>query len=364
MNIERFSSWVRDRRGAAVVLLVVMLAALLGILSVVIDTSRIMALKAEMQTAVDAGALAGILALSEGAGDGSRDVAIEYALKNFAEAQGVVVLPEDVTFGIWDRWNWTFIPLPSAAGADAIDVQARRNVINYLAWILGVPRSGAWARATAWDAAPVSEAPCVKPWALPEELLDLNNDDTVENWEVDEAIGDEFTLKSATGGNADTLTASGIPSFFYPVVLPPFWDASTQEYVDPAPQGGAAIYRENIATCLTELVGVGDSLLVEPGNMPGPTVQGATDLCATIVDTFCYGPDGELGVKIIAGFWDSDEDPIGRASVVVSTLAAFRLVQVYSQGQHGVVVGVFEEMITTGAVGSGATTAHKIILVR
>ena len=364
MSSRRFVFSVRDRRGAAVVLLIVMLAALLGILSVVIDTSRLLALKAQMQTAVDASALAGVMALSEGAGDGSRDVAIEYALKNYAEAVGVEVLPEDVTFGIWDRWNWTFIPLPSSAGADAIDVQARRSVINYLAWILGIPRSGAWARATAWSAAPVSEAPCVKPWALPEELLDLNNSDEVEDWEVDAAIGREFTLKSATGGNTDSLSASGIPSFFYPVVLPPFWDATTQDYVDPAPQGGADAYRDNIATCLPELVGVGDSLLVEPGNMPGPTVQGARNLCASIVDTYCLGPDGELGVKIIAGFWDSDDDPIGRTAVVVATLAAFRLERVYSEGQHGVVVGRFEEMVTTGALGSGATTAYKIILVR
>jgi hypothetical protein len=364
MNSNRFLFWVRDRRGAAVVLLIVMLAALLGILSVVIDTSRIMALKAEMQTAVDAGALAGVMALSDGAGDGSRQVAIDYALRNFAEAEGVVVLPEDVTFGIWDRWNWTFNPLPSAAGADAIDVQARRGVVNYLAWILGIPRSGAWARATAWAAAPVSEAPCVKPWALPEELLDLNNDNTVDDWEVDEAIGDEFTLKSAVGGNADSLTSSGLPSFFYPVVLPPFWDATTQDYVDPAPQGGAAPYRENISTCLGELVGVGDSLLVEPGNMPGPTVQGATDLCAAVIDTYCYDADGNIGVKIIAGFWDSDVDPIGRSAVEVATLAAFRLTRVYSQGQHGVIVGIFEEMVTTGAVGPGGSTAVKIILVR
>lgn len=364
MNRNRFLSWLRDRRGAATVLLLVMLASLLGILSVVIDTSRLMALKAQMQTAVDAAAHAGVLAMIDGAGDGARDVAVQYGLKNFAEADGVVILPEDVTFGVWDRNSWTFTPLASAVGADAIHVEARRGVINYLAWILGVPKSGAWAEATAWAAAPVSESDCVKPWALPEELLDINNDNTVEDWEVDQAMGTEFTLKSATGGAGDELGASGIPSFFYPVVLPPFWDASTEEYIDISGEGGAAEYREDIGTCNPHNVGVGDSLLVEPGNMPGPTVQGARDLCTQIIDTYCYGPDGELGVKIIAGFWNSDTDPIGRSAVEVATLAAFRLIQVYPQGQHGVVVGIFEEMITDGNIGPGATTLVRPILVR
>lgn len=359
---------LRDRRGAAVLLLLAMMIALMGILSVVIDTSRLMALKSQMQTAVDAAALAGAFAIVDGAGDGARDVAIAYALKNYAEAEGVVVEPEDITFGVWDRDNWTFVPLPSAVGADAIDVQARRDVTNYLAWILGAPRSGAWARATAWTEAPVSETDCVKPWSIPMELIDANNDDTVEDWEIDAAVGDEFTLKSGT----DDLDGSGIPSFFYAVVLPPFYDASRGEYRDVTRDKGGADYRQNISECDENPVGVGDSLVVEPGEMGGPTIQGARALCGEIVNTYCnpagtYSPDGRPGMPIIATLWDSDVDPIGRKNVRVASLGSFRVVRAWKEPEpndYAVVVGRFERMSASGTVSGNASTVSRTILVR
>jgi hypothetical protein len=354
----------RDRRGAAAVLLAVMIIALLGVAAVTVDVSRLLAIRAELQTAVDAAALAGVIELAGGGGDASRYVAIDYANRNFAENDPVVVQPENVTFGIWDPFASTFTPLPNAAGANAIDVWASKEVGNFLAWALNILRSTAATRATAWAAAPVGETSCVKPWALPEELLDENNDNVVEEWEVANAIGREFVLKSATGGAGDELGVSGIPSFFYPVVLPPFYDASTGQYVDISGMTGANEYRNNIGTCNPNPVGVGDSLLVEPGNMPGPTVQGARQLCAAIIATYCYDANGELGVPLIAAFWNSDINPIGRRAVEVATIGGFRLMRVYPEAQHGVVVGRFERMIDGGSIGSGATTLIRPILVR
>ncbi|MDX1429518.1 MAG: hypothetical protein R3282_04475, partial [Rhodothermales bacterium] len=265
----------------------------------------------------------------------------------------------------------TFTPLPNAVGANAIDVRTSKQVGSYFAWALNFFDISAAAAATGWAASPVGESACSKPWAIPEELLDEDNNGIVEQWEVDLAVSThrEFVLKGGTGGNTPDFSETGIPSFFYPVVLPPFFDASTGEYIDISGEGGAAEYRESIGECDPNPVGVGDSLMVEPGNMPGPTVQGARDLCGEIVDTYCnpsglYSPDGYPGMPIIAGFWDSDVAPVGRSAVEVATMGAFRLLRVYPQGQHGVVVGRFERFIAPGEVGTESTTLIRPILVR
>ncbi len=355
---------LRDRRGAAAVLLMVSTLALLAVVAGVINVTRLFAVKAELQTAVDAAALAGAVELALGGGDDARDSAIVYAARNLAEAGPVVVPPENVTFGVWDPWNSTFTPLPSALGADAVDVWASKNISGWLESVLGLFGIGAAARATAWAGAPVGETRCVKPWAIPEEYLEVIYDNNVEEWEVEQQIGEQFTLKSAIGGPADELNESGIPSFFYPVVLPPYWDYTTGQYTEGTGERGANWYRDNIANCFAEPVGVGDSLLTEPGNMPGPTVQGARALCTQVVNTYCYDADGSLGVPMIAAFWNSDVDPIGRTTVEISRLGSFRLEQVYNQGQHGVIVGRFVGKITTGGIGPGATTLSTMILVR
>jgi hypothetical protein len=276
-----------------------------------------------------------------------------------------------VEFGVWDPEAMTFTALPNAVGANAINVSTRKNVGTYFAWVMNFLDVSAAARATAWSASPIGATNCVKPWAIPEELLDDNNDGIVQEEEVELAVltEREFVLKGGAGGNTPDSLQSGIPSFFYPVVLPPFWDAGTGQYVDVGGEGGADEYRDAIRECDPNPIGVGDSLLVEPGNMPGPTVQGARDLCGEVVATYCnpsgmFSPDGEPGIPIIAGFWDSDVAPTGRASVEVSTLGAFRLIQVYSQGQHGVVVGRFERLIAQGEVGNQQTNLIRPILVR
>lgn len=360
-----------DERGAAAVLMVVSMIVIMGVAAVTIDVTRLMAIRAELQTAVDAAALAGALELATGGGDASRDTALVYASRNTAETDTVFVEPDSVVFGVWEPLTNSFTPLPNAVGANAIDVRTRKQVGTYFGWVLNFFDVSAAAAATGWAASPVSESSCVKPWAIPEELLDEDNDGTVEQWEVDLAVNTqrEFVLKGGAGGQSPDFSDTGIPSFFYPVVLPQFYDASTGEYIDISGEGGAAEYREAIRNCDPNPIGVGDSLMVEPGNMPGPTVQGARDLCGEIVATYCnpsglHSADGQPGMPIIAAFWNSDVDPVGRSAVEVATMGAFRLTQVYPEGQHGVIVGRFERFIAPGEVGTESTTLIRPILVR
>lgn len=193
--------------------------------------------------------------------------------------------------------------------------------------------------------------------------MDVSGDGIVNDWEVKQATEQqrEFVLKGSSTGEADFET--GYPSFFYPVVLPPLWDESEQAYNDLSGETGAADYRDNIAACDPNPVGVGDSLLVEPGNMPGPTIQGARALCDQLVGTYCYD-ENNMHPTIIAAFWDSDVAPIGRTTVGVARLGSFQLVQVYNQKDHAVVIGRLQSFVAPGRVGSAATNVHRVILVR
>ena len=364
----------RNRRGAAAALFLVMTVALLGVMAVTIDVTRLMAIRAELQTAADAAALAGVIELLNDGGDSSRDTAIAYGLRNTAETDAVVIAPEDVTFGTWDPFTSTFTELPGAAGADAMAVIARKQVGNWFAWALNILNAGAGVRAIAWAEAPIDETnDCVKPWAIPEDMLETDGFEGISQNDVDMAIAlrKRFILKSASGQTAvDLYAESGFPSFFYPVVLPPMFKCGTQgtercdsgEYQDVS--GGAAVYRENIASCNPDYVGSQDSLLVEPGNMPGPTVQGARQFCPRIDGTYCLNDDGTIGVPMIAAFWNKDSNPIGRTTVEVARMGCFELMEVYPEGSHGVIIGEIVKCQAPGEVGNHATNLVKPILVR
>ncbi len=364
----------RNRRGAAAALFLVMTFALLGVMAVTIDVTRLMAIRAELQTAADAAALAGVIELLNDGGDTSRDTAIAYGYRNTAETDAVIIAPEDVTFGTWDPFTSTFTALPGAAGADAMAVIARKQVGNWFAWALNILDAGAGVRAIAWAEAPIDETDeCVKPWAIPEDMLEMDGLEGISENDVNMAIAlrKRFILKSASGQTAvDLYAESGFPSFFYPVILPPSFKCTVQgverceegEYRDAA--GGANVYRNNIASCSNELVGSQDSLTVEPGNMPGPTVQGAREFCPLIHGTWCLNEDGTQGVPMIAAFWNKDRSPIGRTEVEVARIGCFNLMEVYPEGSHGVIIGEIVQCQAPGEVGTHATNLVKPILVR
>jgi Flp pilus assembly protein TadG len=79
-HTERLRQARASERGAAAVLMVVVMLAVMGVAAVTIDVTRLMALRAELQTAVDAAALAGALELATGGGDASRDTALSLRL--------------------------------------------------------------------------------------------------------------------------------------------------------------------------------------------------------------------------------------------------------------------------------------------
>ena len=77
--------------------------------------------------------------------------------------------------------------------------------------------------------------------------------------------GTELMIRAGTGNNV-------APSFYF-------------SYAIGGDTGGAA-YRWNIANCNTTVMGWGDLLVAEPGNMVGPTNQGVDDLIAQDPDAY------------------------------------------------------------------------------
>jgi hypothetical protein len=193
----------------------------------------------------------------------------------------VSVNPSDVTFPA------------GPTGNNRVQVTVRRTadrnnaVPTLIGPFFGVRTVDIMAVATA-EASPANAATCVMPFTIPDKW----SEQQTGTWDPD----DEFNLFAENGSalaNPDVyippdqqgstgyspVTDRGLqlvlkanntnktaPSFYNPWDLP----GST----------GADDYRNNIATCNTNIVAIRDDMNTEPGNMVGPTSQGTLDLIA------------------------------------------------------------------------------------
>jgi Mg-chelatase subunit ChlD len=109
------------RRGAAIVLFCVLLVALMALLALSLDLGYISAVKADLQGAVDAGALAGSGTLLEGKGKAA-NTAQRFAELNL-DSSGSVKQKVEVQTGHWDTQSRLFVP--GGEPLDAVKVIAR-----------------------------------------------------------------------------------------------------------------------------------------------------------------------------------------------------------------------------------------------
>ncbi len=180
----------------------------------------------------------------------------------------------------------------------------------------------------------------LKPWAIP----DL-----------------EFTLGVQVVLKAGALGAPGTEAgYFYPVDFPP------QNQGTPIP--GAQAYEENIINGSTMTIFIGDELLVEPGNMVGPTIQGINDIVALDPSAYWAGdhvagsnfPDFTSPRICKIPFYDVNFPPdSGRNTVIVIRLGAFFLEG--TQGRD--VIGRFIRITTGGIWGPGPSDLMGVKLV-
>jgi hypothetical protein len=237
--------------------------------------------RSEAQNSADAGALAGAVALvfddydDRSPGGPAVQSALAAAQANTVIRQNVSVVPADVTF---PQQDWVRVNVFRSAD--------RGNPLGTLVGsIFGVETADVRATATA-EAAPANAQTCVKPFTIPDRWIERQTppwdaDDTFTayprnpsmqpdvyipadqpgyvGYDAEADRGTRLMIRAGTGNNIQ-------PSFYFSWAIPP--------------DSGADWYRENIAGCNTTIIGWGDLMTAEPGNMVGPTSQGVDDLIA------------------------------------------------------------------------------------
>ncbi len=408
----------RDRRGAMVVLLGVMIVAMMAIVGLSLDFSRLWSLRNELQTAADAAAHAGAIQLLPPNNAGLTDSAARaMAAANLAMEGNVTV--DSVELGDWDDAAKTFTP--GAPVTDAVRVVVSRQANGLIMSMLGVAAPRVKARAIGWSDAPVANASgCIKPVAIPftqmmfrintfrgipntpdanglyrpfdpdSDLVALNSMSVAER---------TFSLKIGSGQVQDTLGA--ISGNYQAVKLGKYWDVASGQLASPPPDNrGAAAYQEHLSGVDCYTLAVGDSLLTEQGNMAGPTICGAwpgaqgcggasgagmcsvirgdqADPLATPQSSANYGDcedsNGNVGSDMKAAFYMCSAGCQGQSTVEVSLLGSFALTKVfpdnarkgaYTTFDKAQIVGVFKPLADPGTVGPGNTTLTRPILVR
>jgi Flp pilus assembly protein TadG len=376
----------RSRRGIALVLMVMMMSIFVLAAAFSADFGRMYLIRAQLQAAADAAAMAAVNALGNSVGATSRDSGLKFIhIHSAAGIDSLKTAIADVQSGSWVKiggvWTWVIDPdqgwakdVTTAGNVrDAVRVVVRDTAQFTFGRILGWNKRVLSAEAIGvWGS--VSSSSCVRPWAIPyQQLLDqlyppAGTKDPSYNMTTAD-IARLSTMTYATNpvslkvSNNNTYTANGQ---FYAIDIPP------GEYADgTAPANkltGASNYRaEEAAVTCAELaqfyaangvdgtVSLGDWLNPETGNMQGPTEQGIggqgqnPGLCGTS-DT--CSPE----IKIAAAFWDTYGDaPGGHCSSCyhVKYLGEFTL-KGYDNSSKGV-IGYFNSMTLPAGGSTGFT---------
>ena len=396
--MRRLQRLARSTRGAALIAVAVMLAALAGIAIIAVDLSRLLVARAELQNAADAGALAGARLFLDSPIPSDSEVhahAAEVAGMNeaFAEEGSELIPLENIE---------TFVD--SDPAEQTVTVVTRSVVSQYFTGLvefyqnlapgtdvqaMNARESVVMARAVA-KVGQLCDAKCLKPWSIPDRhddahvFVDPNHgswrnngkwdgedfNDANDNglWDPGETYTDdnsngtydsEFYHPLLTGYKASTdhglqlrlkagdPNGTGVSSQYYPIDLP---DENGDRVT------GADWYRENIATCNEATVGPGDLLWTENGRMPGPTAQGMRRLIEQ--DPNAHWDDGceciegsdpqfELSPRIGLIPIHDPRIPMepGKQTIHVTKLAAFFIEDIQGNGD---VVGRFMKILQVG----------------
>ena len=277
-----------DERGMSLVFVGVGFMAFLAATTLAIDVGMFATARSQAQNSADAGALAGAVALyfddydDRSTSGPAKQNAMVAARANQVIGAEVDVTPPDVTF-----------PTGPTGLNNRVKVQVFRTdqrgnpVSTLMGRFFGVIDVDIVAEATA-EASPANAMTCVKPFTIPDKWIERQTppwdpDDTFEThdqhgnplpdqdlyipadqsgytgYDAERDKGVELMIRAGTGNNI-------MPSFYFSYAI--------------GGESGGSEYRWNIANCNTTVMGWGDLLLMEPGNMVGPTMDGIDDLIA------------------------------------------------------------------------------------
>ena len=283
--MTRFQNRLRDERGMTLVMVATGMVAFLSATMLAVDVGMMMVARTEAQSAADAGALAGAVALgfddyddrSETGPAVQNAIAAGSAVENGVINAQASVLPEDVSF----------------PAINQVRVRVQRSSVRgnplttFFAPIFGVDTVNIGAEATA-EVSPANAMTCVKPFTIPDKWIERQTPpwdptDTFNLYDnkgkplADPDVYIPLGQPGYTGYNANTDRGALVtlkagqgsqitPSFYFPYSI--------------GGVSGANEYEWNIANCNTTVMDFDDLMMAEPGNMSGPTRSGIEALIA------------------------------------------------------------------------------------
>jgi hypothetical protein len=142
--MRKFLFWMKDERGGIAAMTAIMLAAIVGLLALVVDLGHLQNVKNELQNAADAAALAGARTLMPLSGTGNppwpmenpppcttaTQAAMDTSVRNQANLKNISLDPAEVITGNWDfkpvgTRTGTFTPMACGSETNAVKVTAR-----------------------------------------------------------------------------------------------------------------------------------------------------------------------------------------------------------------------------------------------
>lgn len=195
MHLHRLAP-ARTRRGNYTWLLVLTLPVLLGFAAVAIDLSYQKVVRAELQAAADIAASAGADHI-DGTAEGlvaARSAAIRAAARNEADGAAVVLPPQNIVFGYWDKQTREFIDSTDPEEIDAMRVWIRMDDIGttFASIAFRDPMVSAQGSSAAVQQppTPAGAVSCYIPLAVPDCMFENNSPEALAN----------FTLKVNPAG--------------------------------------------------------------------------------------------------------------------------------------------------------------------
>lgn len=341
-------TFVRNQRGSVLLLVAFTIAACLAFAALAIDGAVLITTRTQLHNAADAAALAGASGLLQGDPNVAVDRAIRFASLNNAvekNLSSVEITADDISF-----------PQPHIIRVRTHRTEATGDALRTFFLRVVNPLDGNTADVSATSAAQVYDicgARCLKPWAIPDRWDDANDNGIYDHGEYYDKDATGYTESIDAGiqvvlkvGEPSETIESGV---FFPITFPPLDTGQGK------PETGGKDYYNWIASCSPYLVNSSDRLVIEPGNMKGPTYHGMEELTAR--DPNAYWNDYSESVSgsayarspriVLVPFFDPRFPPTsGRNWVTVTKIGAFFIENLHANGD---VIGRFVKVTAQGS---------------
>jgi len=346
---------LRSRKGATLVLVAILMTALIGFAGIAVDASRLYVMRAELQTAADAAAVAGIVEVKDKRNANAPTVAITYAQNNLVEHIAPTMTAADVEPGTWNFATNVFTPVATWTDPNLNSVRATAHYAGSYTFARVFGGTGQTVTARAVGALGyVSTQDCLKPWAVSYQTL-LN------------ALYPPAGTKNALTYNLtaqDITTLSGMSAPANQVTL---LNGTTNQLTPgniaqvqvSSPWNGNAAYKNAITgPCPNLEIGPGTILHGDPGAGSGQTAQALQTLCGVNGNPQNFACPG---IKVKLAIWDQNNGASGaNLTVRVKYVGVFGITQ-FRKGSGTAadqITGYFSTMATSGAFSStpGPTT--------